>query len=109
MDALLLSLALTAQLLAVLRAVRCLLLPSLVLIVGWGLSGWIFASLQREHERLTILRFDNMIEDAESAIRDRMIAYSDALYGGASLFAASEKVTRDEWRRYVDSLDLATR
>lgn len=103
------SLALTAQLLSVLRENRCVLLPALTLLAGWILGGCFFASLQQQREKMIDLRFDTLVAEAGEAIRGRLNAYVDALRGGASLFAASENVTRREWCRYVDSLNITSR
>nr|WP_240954041.1 EAL domain-containing protein [Solimonas marina] len=43
-----------------------------------------------------------------TAVGVRLQAYQQILRGGAGLFAASAEVTRDDWRRYVDSLDVAS-
>ena len=40
-------------------------------------------------------------------IKQRLVAYEIALRGGASLFAATAYPSRQQWRAYVDALDLA--
>jgi PAS domain S-box-containing protein len=50
--------------------------------------------------------FESRAEDVRDAIRDRMIDYAQVLRGGAGLFAASDRVTREEWRRYVSALHV---
>ncbi len=108
-EALYYSLGLTAQILTVFHVQRCLFSPGLVLLGSWILSGWIFATLESNRHDMEAFRFADGAQEASAAIRQRMTTYVDALYGGVSLFAASEKVTRDEWRRYVDSLHLDDR
>ena len=103
------ALAVTSLLLGVFRRERCLALPGLILLAGWTLSGWLFAALQEERRDLENLRLDGVIGDVQEAIQQRMTTYVDALHGGVSLFAASEGVERDEWRRYVETLNLAKR
>ena len=41
-----------------------------------------------------------------SRINDRIDLYGKILSGAAGLFAASDQVTRSEWKNYVDMLDL---
>ena len=60
-------------------------------------------------EREAILRFENTVTDAQNAVESRVRAYSDVLLGAKGLFIASDSVRRDEFRDYVDSLDLNRR
>lgn len=108
-EPLLFSFALTAQLLTVFYRTRCLVLPPLVLLAGWALGGWLFYVLQTERLQVEKVRFDSLTAEATEAIKQRLTLYTDALRGGASLFDASEQVERDEWRRYVASLDIKHR
>ncbi len=107
--AFLLALAFAAQLLAVLRDSRSFRLPAVVLLAGWALSGWIYWGLDGERRTLESVHLENDIERAQDEIAQRMQTYVDALYGGAGLFAASNDVSRDEWRRYSESVDLEER
>lgn len=84
-------------------------LPVTVLLVGWILSGWVFATSQQESRRTAQEVLDERIAAAETSIQVRVSAYEEALRGGVSLFAASEYVGRLEWRQYTDSLQLARR
>jgi signal transduction histidine kinase/CheY-like chemotaxis protein/integral membrane sensor domain MASE1 len=109
LEAFLFALAFTAHVLVVLKESGAFRFTAVVLAAGWVLSGWIFWKLDRDRLRLDTMRFENLIGDAEEAIRQRMQTYEDALRGGVSLFAASDDVTRDEWRRYADTLELPER
>ncbi len=51
-------------------------------------------------------RFARDVDLLETAIEARMRAYEQVLRGARGLFAASNDVTRVEWMRYVDTLDL---
>lgn len=107
--ALLLTVAMGAQFLCALHKSPLRSLPYIILLAGWMLSGWIFWSLDRERQKLESTRFENLIEQAQNDIRQRMQTYIHALTGGAALFAASEEVSREEWRRYVASITLGER
>lgn len=75
------------------------------LIAGIAAAAYVRSNLlARERERLAETS-DRIVE----AIDKRMSAYEAVLLSTRALFAASEKVTRDEYRRFVASLDLATR
>ena len=109
LEAFLLAMAVTAQLLAVLRRSGAFRLPAAILLLGWALSGWTYWTLDRERQRADEERFRDLIDDSTAAIRQRMTTYIDALRGGVSLFAASDEVTRDEWRRFAATLGLGRR
>lgn len=81
-------------------------LPWLVLAVTLGLTFlvWRLNVAAVEHEARDL--FEHRAEQIETAIRIRMQAYQVLLQGGAGLFAASNEVSREEWRAYVDSLNL---
>jgi signal transduction histidine kinase/CheY-like chemotaxis protein/integral membrane sensor domain MASE1 len=84
-------------------------LPGLVLLVGWTISGWFFWKFDHERQRQDTLTFERHINDAQDAIQRRMEVYIDALRGGVSLFAASDSVNRNEWRRFSETLKLQDR
>ena len=50
--------------------------------------------------------FDARVEQTRDAIRDRMLDYAQVLRGASGLFAGSDSVTREEWRRYVNALQV---
>lgn len=51
-------------------------------------------------------RFEYDTQRIDLAIQQRMQAYVQILRGGIGLFAASDEVTREDWRLYVESLTL---
>ncbi len=103
------AVAMVAVLLPLFRTRGSMVLPVTVLLVGWTLSGWIFATLDRDRRVRREEVFNDRVAAAEAAIRVRVNSYGDALLGGASFFTASKEVDRGEWRVYVQSLQLATR
>jgi diguanylate cyclase (GGDEF)-like protein/PAS domain S-box-containing protein len=50
------------------------------------------------------VRFENRAAEVSNAVLKRLQGYEHVLRGGVGLFAASESVTRSEWRDYVASL-----
>jgi CHASE1-domain containing sensor protein len=79
-----------------------------VLVVAVGLLatlwGWRTAhnrTVDDEHGR-----FLNEADTIQLALRERFSAYIAALRGGKAFFGASERVERDEWRAYVETLGL---
>jgi PAS domain S-box-containing protein len=78
------------------------LLISLILtLLAWQ---WVRERACTENQ----IRFDFLAEEIQGRIADRMRDYEQVLRGGAALFAASKTVERDEWRAYVERIDLAS-
>ena len=71
-----------------------------VTVLGWHL-------LASDTERRASERFDFLAAGIEARVADRMRQHEQVLRGAAGLFAASQQVTREDWRRYVEQLDLA--
>lgn len=90
-----------------LRAWR--LLPLLVLLCGFGATAWLVAMASASAGQHDTERLHRLSDDAAGMVRARLAVYSDGLLGGAGLLAASDEVSRDEWRVFVESLDLTGR
>jgi PAS domain S-box-containing protein len=103
------AISLTAKMLALFRSTGGLLAPGLILLCGWGISGWLFASLQKEHRLQSENELRSMADDIALNIRSRLNSYADALRGGTGFIAASDVVYRREWRLYVEALQLKQR
>lgn len=80
--------------------------PFAVLIVMIVLTGVAYTSDVRQQREIVQRRFDNRAAEIEQAITDRMDAYTEVLRGGLGLFYASDKVRREEWRRYIATLSV---
>jgi len=78
----------------------------IVLLVSLVITffAWYFVrglTMERAHDR-----FAFRIKTIESALHERLRACEFLLQSGAGLFAASEEVTRADWRTYVIDLQL---
>ena len=85
------------------------IIPALVLLVGWTLSGWIFFALERERLRRDEQFLAERAAEAQAVLLQRLNTSVDALRGGVSFFAASSDIHREEWRAYAESLRLDAR
>ncbi len=103
------SMPLAAMLLAVLGEEGSLLLPGMVLLVGWALSGWLFSSLTRQRLAFDQTQFDRLIASSEGEIRQRMATYQEALIGCAGFVATSPAMNNEQFRFYVHSMRLLER
>ena len=72
-----------------------------LLAIGVTLLAWYI--LQLSLHTAATRAFEEHAAGVERSIQDRMRGYEQVLRGGAGLFAASDSVTRDEWRRYVET------
>ncbi len=71
------------------------------------LVGWQYAN-ERAHDAAD-QRFNLKAEQLESAIRARMLSYEALLSGGVGLFEAVGEVDRQQWRTYVNTLEVESR
>jgi PAS domain S-box-containing protein len=53
-----------------------------------------------------LTRFSFRAEGIRAALEERMITYEQVLRGGVGFFEASNKVTRAEWKKYVETLQI---
>ena len=51
-------------------------------------------------------RFNFRTNEIEHAIKDRLHIYEQTLWGGVAYMYASDSVTRQEWGKYVETLDV---
>lgn len=57
-------------------------------------------------EDRTEARFRTQSLQLKSAIEERLLNYEQVLAGSAGLFAVAGDVSRDQWREYVDKVDI---
>ena len=63
-------------------------------------------SARGEANKRAQVRFDFRVKTIKTAIYERLQTYEFLLRGGNGLFAASDEVTREEWRTYVTTLQV---
>jgi len=57
-------------------------------------------------EDRTQARFQTQSLQLRTAIDERLLNYEQVLAGSAGLFAVAGEVSRDEWREYIDKIDI---
>jgi diguanylate cyclase (GGDEF)-like protein len=77
-----------------------------ILVLLVGLTLWLWHHINLEVEANAKVRFDYRINQQKLEIQDRLHAYEQVLYGAAGLFKSSDFVSREEWRIYVEALQL---
>ncbi|MCG3111830.1 MAG: PAS domain S-box protein [Candidatus Manganitrophus sp. SB1] len=87
------------------------LAPSAVIVLSLTLTltgiAWYFT--QRSIENNAHARFDRRVVRASRAIEERIQTYIDTLLSMRGLFAVNQNITRADWRRYIESLQLQKR
>ncbi|MEP7354564.1 MAG: CHASE domain-containing protein [Acidobacteriota bacterium] len=85
-------------------------MPTAILLIGWTLTAWFFTSLERDRSRYDKARFMAMSNTVTREIQERFILYENALLGGAGYWSASSvPITWQDWRTYVESLQIGAR
>ena len=69
--------------------------------------GWY--ALERNRYDLARVQFERRTETAVSAIRARMVSYEQVLRSGAARLTSSKHVTREDWRAFINHLELQER
>ncbi|HEY4363203.1 MAG TPA: CHASE domain-containing protein [Bryobacteraceae bacterium] len=106
LDLFLVAVSLTGMAAGAFRVSGKLLAPGGVLLAGWALSGWLYASLDRERVRGDEAHLDRLVTAAEAQVDSRLTTYKNVARGAASFLATSPAIGTDSWRSYVDGLDL---
>jgi PAS domain S-box-containing protein len=83
-------------------------LTLLILFVGLLCASFLAITVHRGQEAMDRARFNQIALTATNDFVDRVHVYSYGLRGLQGLFMASHQVTREEFRLYVESCDLAS-
>ncbi len=79
-------------------------LIGLVTLFGVTIWMWNITTVTSRERNLAI--FDTLTQDNEHAMRGRIDLYRQSLDGGAALFEATEVVSLDQWKSYVEVLRI---
>jgi signal transduction histidine kinase/CheY-like chemotaxis protein len=109
LDLFLAAISLTGMALGAFRKSGGLILPSSVLLVGWALSGWLYASMDRDRQAEDSANFDRLVAAVQDSVETRVTAYLDALRGAAGFVAAEPRVTAAGWHVYIRNLGFLDR
>lgn len=82
---------------AIVIAWIALIIPLIITYIGWRTA-------IADDETVARVSFDFKIKETNQTILKRMHAYEQVLLGGIGLFAASDTVSRKEWKIYVENL-----
>jgi signal transduction histidine kinase len=91
------------------RAHHWFVLPWAMLVLGIPASLLLFSLIQDAVEDVAQLRFERYASDTKYVIEARVRSYADVLHGLRALFATQDHVTRVQFHRFVESLELKRR
>ena len=80
--------------------------PLVVLGVGLLATGLAMLGAYREIQQAEGERFHRRVERISQAITNRMQDYEQVLNSACGLYAASSRVQSDDWRAFIDKLEL---
>ena len=109
LDLFLAAVSLTGMAVGAFRLIGNLILPGAVLLAGWALSGWLYASMDQERVNYNQARLDRIISSIERRIDSRYTAYEDVLWGAAGHLAASGRISQSDFDIYVRHSGLLDR
>lgn len=90
---------------SLLQAPSALIVLALILLV----TGIAWQNTTQTIEESARARFEKKAMKASRAIEGRIQAYIDTLISARSLFAVNENLTRADWKKYFESLELQKR
>jgi PAS domain S-box-containing protein len=85
---------------------RSSVLPLLVLLVSLGATTVTWYGLKAQAEASAAADFDTEAREIAATVEGRTRGYQESLQAVVALFATSRVITRDDWRRFVDGLEL---
>src|SRR5262245_15691083 len=80
-----------------------------LLIAGIARSIALGGAAHRQVEQEARLQFDDSVRDTLYRVRTEIGSYEEVLVGLGAFMGSKERVTRAEFRRYVDGLGLGRR
>ena len=75
----------------------------LVLLLSLGVTLWGWQATSAAQNQRAQERFEQEAEQTVEAISNRLHHYKSGLISGGALFAATQEVTREEWRAFVSA------
>jgi diguanylate cyclase (GGDEF)-like protein/PAS domain S-box-containing protein len=84
-----------------------LALPLLILFISLFITYQAFSAAKIDLEQKTQTYFDFRVREAINLIKNRIDVYDQLLHGASGLFVSSNSVERNEFKRYIATLNLA--
>ncbi|NOT79903.1 MAG: hypothetical protein HOP07_12985 [Bacteriovoracaceae bacterium] len=101
------AIAITMLVLASLNRFRFIGQVRILLMSGWLFWGGVFYFIQLDRDNVDKSEFKITTSDLENRMKEKMRDYFQVLASGRALFKASKNVENEEWRAFVNSLNLS--
>jgi PAS domain S-box-containing protein len=82
------------------------MIAMLAVLVPLGLTFYAWKITEQNVQRHGQEALNTLAVESEKALLYRLDSYSHALLGGAAFFQGSDMVSRDEWRRYAETVQV---
>ena len=82
---------------------------SVTLVIAWIATGSIFFWFRKEEARRDARNYENVVIEFALALESRMRTYGDALRAGVGFVETSPNLSRQDWKRFSESLSLFER
>lgn len=79
---------------------------AIVLLGLLALTGLSWQAARQTAVRQTELQFQSDISSLQTSLSDHLRIYANVLYSARGLFEASDQVSREEWKAYINNLRL---
>lgn len=79
---------------------------AIVLLGLLALTGLSWQAARQTATRQTELQFQSDISSLQTSLSDHLRIYANVLYSARGLFEASDQVSREEWKAYINNLRL---
>ncbi len=97
------SVAISSLMMSDLKRMSSLKQPAMVLFFSWLFAGLLFLGFCFKSNKDSDEHLKVIVDGVEPMLQARMNMYFAALQSGAGLFAASDNVTREEWRAFLEN------
>jgi PAS domain S-box-containing protein len=88
------------------RVGRLPLAALLLLLLPLGLTFYAWKATTENDYQRGEAKFTTLTVESEKALQNRLASYGNALLGAAGFIQGSSAVSREEWRTYVDTIQL---
>ena len=88
---------------------RSSVLPWVLLGTGVVVSLALYMVIRENVESAAEERFDNRVTETKQVVERRILSYAEVLYGARALFATGDSVSRVQFHRFVEALNLKSR
>jgi signal transduction histidine kinase/integral membrane sensor domain MASE1 len=78
----------------------------LLLLLPLGLSFYAWKATTENNFQRGVAKFETLTIESEKALQNRLSSYGSALLGAAGFVQGSARVSREEWRTYVEAIKV---